>query len=116
MQTISASQLHTKDVIEVPVEACVIVSVSKIPGQLKNRSNRLIEITVSPLSGPWANCEGKFVVESSDLIPIVKRYTKKDRRRESFRAFIQKVKEKIFGPKIEEVSVAIPNKVDAPWT
>ena len=100
---VGASSLRTKDTIEVPVEQCVIIKSEKVPGQLKNRGNYLIQLTVVPVSGPWANCEGTFIVESSDLVPLVKRYSNKQRRRESFYKFLCSLRDKVFGPKVEEV-------------
>ena len=101
--TVTARSLGKRDIIEVPVETCEIVNKVRVPGQLRDRSSYLVEFTVVPLTGPWAGCEGKFILESSDVMPLVKKYTTKEQRRESWRLFWCRLKEKILGPKIEEV-------------
>ena len=101
---VCASTLGTRDLIEVPVETCEIMTIRRVAGQLKNRQNYLVEVTVSPTTGPWANCEGKFVVESSDLIPLVKKYTSKQRRALARAKLFKKIKDYFFGPKVEPIA------------
>lgn len=118
-QPVNASKLRAKDVIEVPVEACQIIKITRVPGQLKARNNYLVELTVVPLTGPWQECEGKFIVESSDLVPLVRKYTNKQKRREALFCFFAKIRDKIFGPKVEEIpSLPAPmtKKENAQWT
>lgn len=104
----AAGTLQVNDTIEVPVEACRIVSVQYVPGQLKDRRSRLLKFKVSPLTGPWANCEGEFILESGDLVPVVKRYTASERRRAALKNFVTRIIEKLRGTRIEEVK-SLPN-------
>ena len=106
---VNSGSLRSRDVIEVPVEACQIVKIQRVPGQLKDRRSYLVELTVMPLSGPWANCEGRFIVESNDLIPLIKKYTSKEKRRESWKKFFASLKDRFFSPKVEEVNIKVPS-------
>lgn len=112
---VTASELDALDRIEVPVEVCEIKSVSRVPGQLKNRKHYLLEVVVVPVSGPWANCEGKFILESSDVMPLVKKYSIRDKRRAARRELFNRLWDRFFGPKVEPV--AIEDKRSVPqWT
>lgn len=102
--TVNASTLGPRDLIEVPVETCEIISIERVAGVLKDRTGYLVRIKVAPTGGPWANCEGTFVVESRDQIPLVKKYTDKERRRERRRQFWNSVWSRIFKPKAEPVA------------
>lgn len=97
-----AGTLYAKDIIEVPIEACEIVSITPVPGQLRDRRNRLLKLKVVPLSGPWANCEGEFVLESSDLVAVVRKHTVAARRKEAIKKFFQALGA-MFRPKVTEV-------------
>lgn len=101
--SVNAHTLRPRDHIEVPVEVCEIIGVTRVPGQLKSRKNYLIQFKVRPTSGPWANCEGVFIMESDDPVPLVKKFSNKEKNREWRANLYRKIKEKIFGPKVEEV-------------
>ena len=112
---VPAIDLGPLDRIEVPVEVCEIVSVVRVPGQLKNRKNSLLQLKVRPVSGPWAECEGTFVIESSDLIPLIKKHSLKDKRKAARKEFFNKLWSRVFGTKVESVP-AIEQKVTPQWT
>lgn len=112
---VTASELDALDRIEVPVEVCEIKSVSRIPGQLKNRKHYLLEVVVVPVSGPWANCEGKFILESSDVMPLVRKYSIRDKRRAARREFFNKLWDRFFGPKVEPVTIEDKRSIPQ-WT
>lgn len=115
--TVNASTLGPRDLIEVPVETCEIISIERIPGQLKDRSGFLVRVKVAPIGGPWANCEGTFVVESRDQIPLVKKYTNKERRREARRKFFASIWNRFFSPKAEPIpSLPAPSTSTGPMT
>ena len=112
---VPAIDLGPLDRIEVPVEVCEVVSIVRVPGQLKNRKNSLLQLKVRPVSGPWAECEGTFVIESSDLIPLIKKHTIKEKRKAARREFFNKLWCRVFGPKVEPLAIT-DKKVVPQWT
>lgn len=98
---VQACTLGFNDTIQVPVEDCKIVATRRVPGQLKNRKNYLIEVTFVPLSGPWQNIEGKAIYESNDLVPLIERESPGKRRRRAIAQFFSNLREAILGPKVE---------------
>jgi hypothetical protein len=115
--TVRAMTLNAKDIIEVPIAECEVVSVERVAGVLKDRSSFLIKIKAAPITGAWANIEGEFIVESKDEIPLVKKYTDKDARRARRRALINSIWNKLFGPKVEEVKqIAFAQTQTGPMT
>lgn len=96
-RTITAQQLGMRDIIEVPIEACIVVNIECIEGQLHRRGNQLLRIKVMPLSGPWANCEGVFVAESSDSLTLVRKWTYRDARKQRRRLLFKRICGYVFG-------------------
>lgn len=102
---VHAHTLKSLDQIEVPVEVCEIVSITKVHGQLKNRKNYLIEFKVRPISGPWANCEGVFIMESDDPVPLVKKFSDNERRKQKILACLRNFWSRLVQPR----AVPIPS-------
>lgn len=113
---VQAGTLQYRDKIEVPVETCMILGMRKVPGQLKNRKNYLVELTVVPLSGPWSNIEGKVIVESSDLVPLVERERRSTRRWRAIKSAFSAMKEYLFGVDVQPIPTLPSPKATGPMT
>ncbi len=101
--------LRSEDIIQVPVENCRIVNIQAVPSQMYDRKQKLFKLTVSPLSGPWQNCEGEFVIGSMEDIVVVERYQPPS----FFSKLVSKIIRYFDKPKVE----ALPAPIEHPkWS
>lgn len=70
---IKTSELREKDVIELPADACVVLSIREGDKSLsKKKATRFI--TVRMTSGPFKGTEGTFTLVSDDDVNVIKRH------------------------------------------
>lgn len=84
---IKTAELREKDVVELPADQCVILSIKESNDKSLSKKKKTINISVRMLSGPFKGTEGTFVMVSDDEVNVVKRHNLWSRIVDWFKSF-----------------------------
>ena len=97
---IKTSELREKDVMELPADSCVVLSIKDGNDKSLSKKKSTRYVTVRMLSGPFKGTEGTFVLVSDDEVNVIKRYGFWHRITDWFKSF--KGRDIMFKPKKKE--------------
>lgn len=71
---VKTTELREKDVIELPSDQCVVLSIKEGQDKSLSKKKKTVSITVRMLSGPFKNTEGTFIMISDEDVNVIKRH------------------------------------------